>query len=177
MLRQNRITYQVTNTQVREIWPLEEIKNYLRISHDYDDRLILSLRESAVDHAENFTGLSLHKRDVTCNVQNTSESIIPKYIPILEIQKMYLINREERTEITDSFGYIATDTQSLHFVRNYIGQDISIEYIAGYQENISRTIQHGILMHVASMYEHAEDGVNMSDKVRDLYIPYRVMRI
>ncbi|MDC0865193.1 head-tail connector protein [Rickettsiaceae bacterium] len=177
MVKNKRVTYQITNTQIKEILSLEEIKNYLRISHDYDDGLIKSLKESAINHAESFTGLSLHKREIICDVQNSQSSILPKYIHIIEVKKVWLLRKNEKREITDSFGYIATDTQSLHFECDHIGDNITIEYIAGYQDSIPRTVQHGILMHVASMYEHAEDGASMSDKIRDLYLPYRVMKI
>ena len=37
------ISYLVKDITAEEIWPLEEVKNYLRISHKYDDNLIQSL--------------------------------------------------------------------------------------------------------------------------------------
>lgn len=51
------INYVVLNIKKVEIWPLEEVKNYLRISHEYDDKLINNLIATSIDVAELFTGL------------------------------------------------------------------------------------------------------------------------
>ena len=171
------VNYVVMDVKIVEIWSLEEVKNYLRISYEYDDQLIVNLMEAAVDSAEKFTGLSLYRRQIVCNIKNAHSSIRLKYIPVMDIQEVYSLNKNDKHKITDSFGYIETENLRLHFMDGYIGEDIQIEYVAGYNNNIPRSIQHGILMHIASMYEHTEDGVNLSSKIRDLYIPYRAIKI
>ena len=171
------VNYVVMDVKIVEIWSLEEVKNYLRVSYEYDDQLIVNLMEAAVDSAEKFTGLSLYQRQIVCNIKNAHNSIRLKYIPVMDIQEVYLLNKNDKHKITDSFGYIETENLRLHFMDGYIGEDIQIEYVAGYNNNIPRSIQHGILMHIAAMYEHTEDGVNLSSKIRDLYIPYRAIKI
>ena len=171
------VNYVVTDVKIVEIWSLEEVKNYLRISYEYDDQLIINLMETAVDFAEKFTGLSLYQRQIICNVRNACSKVILKYIPVIDIQEVYLLDKNDKRKVTDSFGYIETENSCLYFMDDYTGEDVQIEYIAGYKNNIPRSIQHGILMHVASMYEHNEDGVTLSSKIRDLYIPYRVIKV
>lgn len=55
---QNNVTYKILSVEEREIWPLEEVKNYLRVSHKNDDKLIANLISSAVITAEQFLALS-----------------------------------------------------------------------------------------------------------------------
>jgi len=169
--------YTIIDTKITEIWPLEQVKNYLRISHDYDDALIESLVTGAIDSAEKFTGLSLYPRQVVCNITNAAASIHLKYIPVLNIQAVYLLKKETKKSINDDFGYAQPDTHCLHFADIYKRQKLEIEYVSGYENNIPRSIQHGILMHVAAMYEHTENSMNLSSKIRDLYTPYRIMKI
>ncbi|NDA90536.1 MAG: phage gp6-like head-tail connector protein, partial [Alphaproteobacteria bacterium] len=45
---QNNVTYKILSVEEREIWPLEEVKNYLRVPHKNDDKLIANLISSAV---------------------------------------------------------------------------------------------------------------------------------
>ena len=170
------VNYEVIGTKLQEIWPLEEVKNYLRIAHDYDDALILNLKAAAIEVAENFTGLSLHSRQINCSIQNTLGNISLKYIPILEVKEVSLLD-EDNKKITDDFGYIETDNQVIHFKVSYIGRDLKIQYIAGFLNSIPRSIQHGILMHIASMYEHSEYGTNLGSDIKNLYIPYRTLKI
>jgi len=87
------INYVVSSIKSVEIWPLEEVKNYLRISHEYDDKLIANLTATAIDSAELFTGLSLHIKQVNCKVTGVLDVVRLKYIPILEIGEIYLLEK------------------------------------------------------------------------------------
>ena len=170
------VNYELISTKLQEIWPLGEVKNYLRIAHDYDDNLILNLKVAAIEAAEKFTGLSLHSREVNCNIQKALWNISLKYIPILEVKEVSLLDKDNK-KITDDFGYIETGNQIIHFKADYVGKDLRIQYIAGFLDNIPRSIQHGVLMHIASMYEHTENGTNLSSNIKDLYMPYRILKI
>ncbi|MDP4709527.1 MAG: head-tail connector protein [Rickettsiaceae bacterium] len=171
------INHVVSNIKNVEIWPLEEVKNYLRISHEYDDKLIADLTATAIDAAELFTRLSFHIKQVNCKAIGVSDVIRLKYIPILEIGEIYLLERGAKTNITNDFGYVHTDNTCLSIASSYIGKDIEIEYKTGYRDNIPRSIQHGILMHIAAMYENAESAAILSTQIKDLYIPYREIKI
>lgn len=161
---------------MEEIWPLEEVKNYLRISHKYDDNLIQSLIESAAEAAEKFTGLSIYQRQIECRVQNAQSNFALKYLPILSVEEVYLTKKEQKEKITDKFGHANTTTHQICLNGEYVGKDIEIQYIASHKQ-LSKTIKHGILIHIASMYEHSENGTNLNSQIRDLYLPYRVIKI
>ena len=170
------ISYLVKDITAEEIWPLEEVKNYLRISHKYDDNLIQSLIESATEAAENFTGLSIHQRRIEYKIQNAKSDFTLRYLPILRVEEVYLVKKEQKEKITNKFGYANTTTNRVYLNDDYVGQDIEIGYLAGHKK-IPSTISHGILMHVASMYEHSENGTNLNSQIRDLYLPYRIVKI
>jgi len=73
----------------QKLWKLEAIKNYLRISHSYDDNLIENLINAAIIAAENFINLHLVLRNVhfICNVRNTQNFTL-KYKPINKVKKL-----------------------------------------------------------------------------------------
>jgi uncharacterized phiE125 gp8 family phage protein len=170
------VNYFVKDIKVEEIWPLEEVKNYLRISHEYDDILIQSLIESATESAENFTGLSINHRHIECKIQSAKSDFTLKYLPILSIDEVYILERDKKKKITDTFGYVNNTINRIYFNDDYVDQDIEIKYIAGHKK-IPRTITHAILMHVVLMYEHSENGTNLNSQILDLYLPHRIIKI
>ena len=87
------------------------------------------------------------------------------------------MEKGDKHNITNDFGYVHTDNAYLSFDANHVGKDIEIEYKTGYQNNIPRSIQHGILMHIAAMYKNAESAAILSVQIKDLYIPYREIKI
>lgn len=172
-----RMNYKVLETRIVEIWPLEEVKNYLRVSHRYDDRMIRGLIQTAIESAEKFTSLSLYPRRVECNIENVASSIDFKYSPIIEINALVIKIAGAEQNILDDYGHIETDTQTVHFTSKYVGKDLKITYRAGYKNNIPRAVQHGILMHVAAMYDNPGGSASINSGVKDLYIPYRRLKI
>ena len=172
-----RVSYKVLDTRIVEIWPLEEVKNYLRVSHGYDDRMITGLIQTAIESAEKFTALSLYPRQVECNIENAASNIHFKYSPIIEINAAVRRVADVEQNILEDYGYIETDTQTVHFISKYIGKNLKITYKSGYRDNIPRAIQHGILMHVAAMYDNPENSASISLEIKDLYIPHRRLKI
>ncbi len=172
-----KVNYKVLETIIAEIWPVEEVKNYLRVSHGYDDVMIGGLIQTAIESAEKFTSLSLYTRRVECNIENAVSSIDFKYSPIIEINAIIMKIAGVEQNILDDYGHIETDTQIVHFVSKYVGKDLKITYRAGYRNNIPRALQHGILMHVAAMYDNPENSASISSGIKDLYIPYRRLKI
>lgn len=171
------VNYIISNLRAVEIWPIEEVKNYLRISHDYDDQLIANLIKSAIDSAELFTGLSLNIREIICKIDALCRPIRLKYLPILEIEEILQTTYNRKKNIIDCFGHISSNNFDIHFANDFRGEDIEIKYKSGYREAIPRAVCQGILMHIASMYEHTEDGENLNAQIKDLYSPYRMMKI
>lgn len=173
-----KINYTVTDTRNIEIWPLIEVKNYLRISHDYDDKLLSNLLVTATESAELFLGLKLNIKRLRVKINKASDVIRLKYVPILDIEIVSLEDADGKYNIMDDFGDVQTDSSTISLNSKYIGRDLEIEYKAGYlEDSIPRAIRHGILMHVSDMYENSIDAVSLSSQIKDLYVPYRTMKI
>jgi len=166
--------HQIISLEQKEIWTLPEVKNYLRISHDYDDLLINTLIHSAVENAESFTGLSLHKRRIVSKLHiGSNTSLYLPYIPILEIVRIEQIYDKEKKDVRNDYGQIDVFGHSLQLDPKFFYKELEIEYITGYTDNIPRSIQHGLLMHIAAMYDHTENASTLSPEIKDLYLPYR----
>jgi len=90
---QNNVSYTIFSVEEREIWPLEEVKNYLRVSHKNDDKLIANLISSAVITAEQFLAVSFCIQKVTCFINKTPSYLRLKHIPVASLAKVFLLNR------------------------------------------------------------------------------------
>ena len=171
------VRYVVSGIKNIDIWPLDEVKNYLRVSHDYDDKLIGNLIDAAIESAELFTGLSLHIRQIICRINNAANIIYLNHLPILLIEGIVWMKKDEKQDITKEFDNIQYGSNIVSVPDRYLKKDLEIKYTAGYADIIPRSISQGILMHIAAMYENAGGGVILSSQIKDLYIPYRAMKI
>jgi uncharacterized phiE125 gp8 family phage protein len=78
------LIYHIIDKKLDSIFTLKEVKNFLRISHSYDDDLIKNLIDAAIDYAENFTGKFIYTRQIKCSVTQTKNRIQLKYIPFID---------------------------------------------------------------------------------------------
>jgi uncharacterized phiE125 gp8 family phage protein len=169
--------YQVISKDKEIIWKLKDVKNYLRISHDYDDDLIESLIETAIEYAENFTGTFIHKRTVNCFVSQINRVFLLKHSPILKLLSVHEKVKNGKNKINDTFGEFAPDDSSLTMNDSYIGLDIEIEYSCGYGVDAPNALKLGMLKHISSMYELNETVINPMAEICSLYQPYRKIKI
>ena len=165
----------------QKLWSLIEVKNYLRISHSYDDNLISSLIDAAIIAAENFTGLMLMLRSVNfiCNSKN-KQSFLLKYKPINKVGKITIEDDKKKQDLKDEEYYIDFDNYSLHLSKPLSMELLIVEYIVGFDElNVPKSIKHGILLHISEMYDRQEqtNGYIFSTEIKNLYSPYRQLRI
>ena len=174
---QNHINYKITAIEEREIWPLEDVKNYLRVSHKNDDKLIGSLIKSAIDYAEQFLRTGFFTKKIICTIDSAPSYVRVKYKPILRLDKVYLINGENKEDITNDFGHIDIDQEKIWIEAKYWHDSIVIIYEAGLGANIPSTILQGILMHIGNMYDAPESIATLAPEIRDMYLPYRSFRV
>ena len=149
----NNINYQILSVEEQELWSLTEVKNYLRVAHKNDDKLIASLISSAIISAEQFLGISFF------------------------IKKVSLVTDDDEEDITEGFGYVDFNNQKIWIAQKYLYKNLVINYEAGLGEKIPRTILHGILMHIGMMYDFGENLVNISSEIKEIYLPYRALKI
>lgn len=177
----NKNIFNIIAIKPQEIWFLREVKNYMRIEADYDDELINSLIDAAIIAAENFTKLSIMSRVVQfiCDIQN-QQSFQLKYRPINNIEKIVL-KQKTRGEITlnKEEYYFDYDQSILFFKESLEYNQLIIDYQSGFSRiTIPKSIKHGILMHILEMYDRQEhNDIAMSVEIKNLYLPYRQLRI
>lgn len=173
----NNINYRILSVEEREICSFEEVKSYLRVTHKNDDRLIANLINSAVSSAEQFLGISFFAKKICCIMGNAPNYLRMKYLPIVKIEKVFLISGEDKKDITEDFGHVDFNHDQIWIGQKYLHQKLEINYDAGLGGQIPRTILHGILMHIGMMYDFGENSVNISSEIKEIYLPYRVLRV
>ncbi|MCC8484128.1 MAG: head-tail connector protein [Rickettsia endosymbiont of Labidopullus appendiculatus] len=173
-------TFRIIELIPQAIWSLVEVKNYMRIEGDYDDDLISSLIDAAIMAAENFTKLTIITRRVefVCNIKN-QQNFQLKYQPIKELVKITLTNSSEFIELRSDQYYLDHDRSLLCLNKKLENYQLMVEYIVGYDKmHIPASIKHGILMHIAEMYDRERQNTTyLSTEIKNLYLPYRQLRI
>lgn len=170
------VKYNISKIPSEPIWELEEVKNYIRVTHDYDDSMISNLIESATDSAELFTGIHLSPKEIICTVRKADKMIILKYPPKSDLKTISLIKNDGKEDITEDFGIFNSDFLSISLSKQYWGKNIEIRYEIDYQEQIPSAIKQAILIHVSYMYE-SNESVFLPESVKDLYLPYRYFKL
>ena len=178
MFEKNR--FAIIELMPQKLWEIEEVKNYLRISHTYDDKLIDNLIYTAITAAENFTKLAIALKciEYVCNIRNNK--IFPlKYYPIVEVLKVSLSYNGEPMMLDQEQYYLNQESWLFCLKNSISNKKLTIEYIAGFEEKeVPQSIRYGILLHVAQMYDR-EDGTSssFSPEIRNLYLPYRQWKV
>nr|WP_253308564.1 head-tail connector protein [Rickettsia endosymbiont of Ceutorhynchus assimilis] len=166
--------FQIIKIFPQKIWSLEQVKNYMRIEGGYDDDLILGLIDAAITAAENFTKLNFISKYVKfiCNIQGKNNFAL-KYQPIKEILKVTIQGKEQEAS---SYFF---DNGILRLKQELASKELTVEYISGFDDNnIPHSVKHGIMLHIAEMYDRqGQNSVGLSQEVKNLYLPYRNIRI
>ncbi|HJD66286.1 MAG TPA: head-tail connector protein [Rickettsia endosymbiont of Bembidion nr. Transversale] len=170
--------FQITKIFLQEVWSLEQVKNYMRVEANYDDDLILGLIDAAITAAENFTKLNFISKQIkfVCNIYGKREFLL-KYNPVLRILKVTKKFKDQENELTLD-DYII-DQNILALTKSLNNEELTVEYISGYdKDNIPHAIKHGIMLHIAEMYDRqAQNCAGLSKEVKNLYLPYRNIRM
>lgn len=172
-----KLIYKTIEIDRELIWSVEEIKNYLRISHDYDDALITSLSEAAIEYAENFTGEFINKRKISCFVSGANKIIRLNPTYNINLISVHKVIKEDKENISDSFGDFNIQNFSMSLSELYINQDIEILYNCGFAGAVPKALKLGMLKHISAMYELNESALDPVDEIRNLYLPYRKLKI
>lgn len=172
------IDYLERKNSTENIWSLSEVKNCLRVSYDYDDKYIQGLMQVAIESAENYTGLLIQSRNIICSIRDAKQDINLKFKPMHKIEAVWLMNAKQMKEdITSKYGECLLREGKISLSDGYISEDIQIHYVAGIKENIPSPIKHGVLLHIIGLYEYSENPGSMSSVLKDLYTPFRMLKI
>jgi uncharacterized phiE125 gp8 family phage protein len=167
--------FQIISISNINICSLDEIKNYMRIIGDHDDKLIENLIDSATHVCENFTKLSLFDREIKFTTYLAGKkSFDLKYAPLTKILKVHLKNENNEIILSENDYIIDYDIPSIILKESFYNVKLEIKYIVGFDKNIPTSIKHGIMMHVEEMYDRdLVHSTSLSFGIRNLYMPYR----
>ncbi|MGC0372109.1 MAG: hypothetical protein DGJ47_000814 [Rickettsiaceae bacterium] len=172
-----KITYSIAS-QNHSFYNLKEIKNYLRISHKHDDELLKNLLKSAIDYAEQILSNKISEHEVLAEIKLTTKNIKLKYGKINHISSVTLFDELGSRDISNDFGSLNNHRNQLILNNQYIEKNLRIKYMVGYTPgNIPQNIRHGLLTHVAKMYEQSEHVGLVNDQIKSIYTPHRTIKI
>lgn len=161
-------TYQVLSVEKQNLLSLEEIKSYLRISEDYDDKLLAELALSAISSAEKFTRLSLLTKNIEVKSYSNAKSITLPLVPVININN---ISNDERVLEKEEYA-LFVDT--IKFADS--NKNITINYVSGLQ-TIESDLKQGLLIHISSMYDQELVNFSFPKEALSLYQTYRKILI
>ncbi|QQV75162.1 hypothetical protein H6P87_00708 [Rickettsia tillamookensis] len=170
--------FQIIKIFPQEVWSLEQVKNYMRVEASYDDNLIVGLIDAAITAAENFTKLNFISKQIKfiCNISGKKEFLF-KYNPLLKITNIKKKFKDQENDLS-AYDY-AIEQNLLTLSKALSNEELTVEYISGYDKNnIPHAIKHGIMLHIAEMYDRqATNCIGLSKEVKNLYLPYRNIQI
>jgi uncharacterized phiE125 gp8 family phage protein len=169
--------FQIIKIFPQQIWSLAQVKNYLRVEANYDDDLISGLIDAAITAAENFTKLNFIEKYIkfTCNIA-WKKNFLLKYQPLKEILRLTIKQHDQGQEL--SIDHYFFDKSILTLKHELSGGELVVEYISGYDGSIPHAIKHGIILHIAEMYDRqGQNSIGLSKEVKNLYLPYRNIQI
>lgn len=172
-----KISYEIQQDQ-SAIFELSYIKDFLKITHDYEDILLGQLLQISVSYVENFLRMRVTKTIVNAEIKECQKVIILKYPHINQILSIILEKNNIQEDILNSFGVADYFTNKITFADKYIGQNICISYQSGFTpENIPLQIKHGILLHLSKTYEQPDNPIFIDQQIKELLQPYRIIKI
>lgn len=169
--------YQILDKKNEPIISVDYVKNYLRISHDYDDELIETLIFAAIECIESFTGLSIQKSKIECLIERAPQYLYLKHVPFMNILSINKIIDNKPYDISKNFGRANTEKSLILFNTEHQNSKITMQYECGYGLTTPHIIKAAILKHISLMYELNDDTLDPLEEIRSLLIPYRRIKI
>lgn len=155
---------------------LQQAKQYLRIDHQYDDKMIEEMLQVALIAAENYLGIYLQITHWKMTIFDYLPiSIKFPYGPIIKIEqfKLYKHNQEELN--VDNY-YFDSNHESIILEKSYHMKKAEILYQLGY-EIIPSPIKQGILEHLAKLYDVRGGDVRIPLSAIAMYQSYKRVRL
>jgi uncharacterized phiE125 gp8 family phage protein len=164
-------SYKIIDSKPQEIVSLEMVKNYIRIIHDNDDAMLNDMIDAAIFYAENFIKSSLTIKTIEVVTYNCKVILLP-LLPVLKILEVKADDKIiEETAFSLGKHSVILDLSKI--------QKSVVTYVAGYENpsQVPAPIKQGLLIHISQMYDNRGNAVAFSDRMNDIYKPYRKMAV
>ena len=158
---------------------LAETKLYLRVDGNSEDTIISDLMVAARMTAESWLKRSLIAQSWKLAYDDyVCEEVDLPMGPVNSVTSVVVVNRDNTSQtISTSLYYLNAAKDTLIFDSATFGFCIEIIYAAGYGDaaSVPRPIKHGMLEHIASMYDNrgALEYAALPEQTICLYLPFR----
>lgn len=173
-----------------------EIRSQLRLAAGVDTDYLDMLGKSCTDYCRQYIGRALLTTNVMriwdqatvmrqLRAERMREQVLYlPYGPVISLTRLYSVTPDgDETDVSNYTLDNDSDPARLYLRESVIGRQIATliaEYSAGYGatvDDVPPAIRHGVLMHVAYLYEHRGDcdAVTAAEKsgAKDLYAQYK----
>jgi uncharacterized phiE125 gp8 family phage protein len=157
---------------------IEDVKNYLKISSDDDDKIIKQFLDSAIESCENYSGLNLISKKIEYLTNDfKADRVYLPFTPIKEILEIKAINNYSIVDYLEDFE-IDKKNGIIFFQKYYFYIRLEVQAIVGFKDNnfIPKSLLQGILIHIGEMYDKGTFK-GISEDLQKLYQPYKKVRI
>lgn len=158
----------VNNIVLNESITLDEIKKALRVDHNFDDDLIQTTINAAIEIAEEYTRFSINKREIEILIYKANGRFKIPWRPLLEIPSIL----DQNGNALSNEDYYIYENEII-FLKEF--KEVNLRYIAGGSKIIPNTLKAAIIMHVCQMYENTE--FKFDGNLRYLYNTFREIRL
>jgi uncharacterized phiE125 gp8 family phage protein len=151
-------TIQLITELVTEPVTLQEAKDYLRISNNYEDALISELITSARERLEGFTNRAFGEKEYKVRFEYVDGWVELPYSPIIDVLSV-------ENDAGDTLDY---EIKGLEVKELFCSADngVIVNYTCGYV-NLPKALKEAILKEVSTSYENRENYV-IGDSVNAL---------
>ena len=160
-----------------EALTLAEAKQFLRIEHDAEDAVIAAAIAAARGAAEEYLRLVLLPQTYSYEFTQIAHILPLPVGPAQSIAEMVAYDDAGNATEIDTASYrLSVDGYGVIFPHIPAGESFAIEFTAG-MESVPAPVRQGLLHHVAAMLEHRGGELGMPAITRQLYQPYRRVRL
>lgn len=165
--------WKVTTKPVKEIYTLQEVKDYLRVDDNAEDTLISTLITASREAAENYLNQALISQTITEKLDRLVDSTIYLSVsPLISVTSFEYKDSQDTTQTFPSSKYVVDTFQEPARIKLAYSQswpttygninDVTITYTAGYDtepSGVPANIKQAILLMIGDAYDNRQDYV------------------
>lgn len=160
-----------------EALTLGEAKQFLRITHDDEDAVIATAIAAARAAAEDYLRITLLPQEFSYEFTQIAHILPLPVGPAQSIAQVIAYDRDGNATELDSNAYrLSVDGHGMVLPHIPLGHSFAIEFTAGLTQ-VPAPVKQGMLHHVAAMFEDRGGEAEMPAIARQLYQPYRRVRL
>lgn len=169
--------YTLISKPITPIISLEEVKSYLKVEHDLEDKLISALIDAAENAANKYMLRYIRATKFEYFEQSSASTIELRRARFSSVDKVSVLVGSEWIE-TDNYS-ISSDSDIYGVVKLGTAHSaVKIQFTVGYKE-VPSALKTAILIIIANMFENRGDDYNYSDlpaMARQILNGFRVIR-